>query len=146
MAMCALNEVKGMKLKMNTNVTEPVTNTKSVANNSKPESKKIRNVVIIISVIFVVVVIAVIALFVFIFSLISSNSNQLVCKSNTGNITIMYNDSTIVGYTATGMSYDLDQQKKVANQIGIDNYVSQFSDWFKTNTDGTCFIKEKEAQ
>jgi len=125
---------------MNTNVTEPVTNTKP----AKPKSKKVRNVVIIISVILVVVVIAVIALFVFIFSLVSSNSNQLVCKSTQGNITIMYDDSNIVGYTASGMSYDLDQQKKVANQIGIDNYVSQFSDWFKTNTDGSCSIKEKD--
>lgn len=86
-------------------------------------------------VIFVVVVIALVAL---IFGLVSANSNKLVCKSNEGNITIMYNDKEITGYTTKGMSYDLDGQKEYANQIGIEKYLDEFMVWFSTNTTGSC--------
>ena len=34
-------------------------------------------------------------------------SDKLVCKSDEGNITIMYNDKKIKGYTANGITYDL---------------------------------------
>jgi len=75
--------------------------------------------------------------------MVSSNSNKLICKSSEGNITIMYNDSTITGYTASNISYDMDSQKKVASQIGIDSYISQFKTWFETNTTGSCSKKQK---
>lgn len=78
-----------------------------------------------------------------IFSVVSTNSNKLICKSSEGNITIMYNNSTITGYTATQISYNMDQQKTVASRIGIDNYISQFTAWFEQNTTGTCSVKEK---
>ncbi len=89
------------------------------------------------------IVVSIIILSIIIFSLVSSTSDKLVCKSDEGNITIMYNESTIVGYTANGISYDLNQQKRIANQIGIDSYISQFTIWFETNTTGTCSVKEK---
>ena len=50
----------------------------------------------------------------------------------------MYNDKTITGYTANGISYDLDGQKEIAEQIGIDSYITQFKQWFSTNTTGSC--------
>ena len=64
---------------------------------------------------------------------VSTTSKKLVCKSDEGNIKIMYNDKTITGYTASGVSYDLDGQKKYAEQIGIEAYLDEFS-----NTTGTC--------
>lgn len=87
------------------------------------------------------IVVGIIGLFVIIFAITSASSDKLVCKSNEGNITIMYNDKTITGYTAKGMSYDLNQQKKYAEQIGIKAYIEEFSNWFKTNTTGSCFVK-----
>ena len=84
------------------------------------------------------IVVGVVVLGVIIFVVVSSTSKKLVCKSNEGNITIMYNDKTITGYTAVGLSYDLDNQKKYAEQIGIDAYLNEFSTWFSTNTTGTC--------
>ena len=63
----------------------------------------------IIGGIFLFLVVAFIALFL----IISATSKKLVCKSNEGNITIMYNDKTISGYTANGLSYDLDGQKSI---------------------------------
>lgn len=89
------------------------------------------------------IIVAFIILIVVIFSIVSSNSNKLICKSNEGNITIMYNDTTITGYTAVGISYDMEQQKTIANQIGINSYIQQFNSWFETNTSGTCTIQEK---
>lgn len=65
-------------------------------------------------------------------------SDKLVCKSDEGNITIMYNDKKIKGYTANGITYDLEGQQKIAEQIGVDEYLSQFKDWFSNNTTGTC--------
>ena len=68
----------------------------------------------------------------------SLTSKKLVCKSNEGNITIMYNDKTITGYTTKGITYDMDGQKQIAEQIGIESYITQFESWFKTNTTGSC--------
>ncbi len=88
----------------------------------------------IIGGIFLFLVVAFIALFL----IISATSKKLVCKSNEGNITIMYNDKTISGYTANGLSYDLDGQKKYAEEIGIDAYIEEFSTMFSNKTAGSC--------
>lgn len=77
-------------------------------------------------------------LFIILFLIISATSKKLVCKSNEGNITIMYNDKTISGYTANGLSYDLDGQKKYAEEIGIDAYIEEFSTMFSNKTAGSC--------
>lgn len=129
---------------MNNNISGYDENTgQPITNNYTQPVKKSKNVVLKILGIIGGIVVGIIVLFVVIFSLVSSNSNKLICKSSEGNITIMYNDTTITGYTANGMSYDMDQQKTVANQIGIKNYISQFTTWFETNTTGSCSIKEK---
>lgn len=91
----------------------------------------------VLGIIIAIVVIVIVILFV-----VSSTSKKLVCKSNEGNITLMYDDNTIKGYTASGITYNLDEQKKVAEQLGMDEYLNQFSDWFSTNTTGTCTRKE----
>lgn len=67
-----------------------------------------------------------------------ATSKKMVCKSNEGNITITYNNTTITGYSANGIDFDLDGQKEIAEQIGVDAYLNQFANWFSTNTTGTC--------
>lgn len=84
------------------------------------------------------ITVGIIVLIVVIFAITSVTSEKLVCKSDEGNITIMYNDKTITGYTASGISYDLDSQKEYAEQIGVDAYLNEFSTWFSSNTTGTC--------
>lgn len=84
------------------------------------------------------ITLAIIVFVVALFMIVSFTSKKLVCKSAEGNITIMYNDETITGYTASGVTYDLDGQKQVAERIGIESYLEQFSTWFKTNTTGSC--------
>lgn len=84
------------------------------------------------------IVVGAIILFVVIFFIISGTSKKLVCKSDEGNITIMYNDKTLKGYTAKNMSYKFDEQKEYAEQIGVDAYLEEFSLWFSNNTTGSC--------
>lgn len=91
------------------------------------------------------IVVGLVILFVVIFSITSASSEKLVCKSNEGNITIMYNEKGITGYTATGISYDLDAQKEVAKEIGMDTYITEFDNWFKANTSGYCTINGEKV-
>ena len=84
------------------------------------------------------IVVALVILFVAIFAITSATSDKLKYKSSEGNITLMYNDKTITGYTASNMSYDLDAQKELAEEIGVEEYLDQFTTWFETNTIGTC--------
>ena len=66
------------------------------------------------------------------------SSKKLVCKSDEGNITLMYNKKTIKGYTANGIKYDFDGQKELAESIGIEKYLDQFEQWFSNYTTGSC--------
>ena len=59
----------------------------------------------------------VIALVAIIFAVVSLTSKKMVCKSEEGNITLMYNDKTIKGYTAKNITYDLVTQKQYAEKI-----------------------------
>lgn len=119
-------------------------------NTGKPLTKKDNQVAkkskksffIILAVIIVFAIIFIVAVY-WLVSMIFSNSNKLICESDEGDITILYSDSSITGYVANGITYDLDEQTEVAKQIGIDNYILQFQIWFETNTTGTCKIKEK---
>ena len=83
-------------------------------------------------------VVGIVILGIVIFSVIYTTSKKMVCKSDEGNITIMYNDKTLTGYTANGISYDYDGQKKYADQVGVDTYLTEFATWFSKNTTGTC--------
>lgn len=55
----------------------------------------------------------------------------------------MYDENRITGYTAVGINYDLDGQKKYAEQVGVEAYINEFATWFKNNTSGTCTIDNK---
>lgn len=83
-------------------------------------------------------IVGIIILGIIIFSVIYSTSKKMVCKSDEGNITIMYNEKTLTGYTAKGISYDYDGQKKYVDQIGVETYLTEFATWFSNNTTGTC--------
>ena len=84
------------------------------------------------------VVLALIVLIVVLVVFVFSTSDKLVCKSDQGNITLYYKKDKITGYTANGITYDMDQQNEVAKQLGMDNYISEFKVWFESNTTGTC--------
>ena len=84
------------------------------------------------------IVVALVLLGVIIFVVISMTSKKLACTSSKGDITIMYNDDKITGYTANGMTYDMDQQQAVAELVGIDTYIDTFEEWFEENAGGTC--------
>ena len=73
-----------------------------------------------------------------IFVIVSATSNKIVCKSDEGDITIMYTTKGITGYTANGIYYDLDDQQDYAEQVGTDAYLDEFATWFSNNTTGTC--------
>lgn len=93
-----------------------------------------KKVLMIIGGIFIFVIVLVVVLI----AITSLNSKKLVCKSKEGNITIMYNEKTITGYTASGLSYDLDGQQAYAERIGVEQYLTEFSNWFSSNTSGSC--------
>ena len=73
------------------------------------------------------------------------SSDKIVCTSDKGNITIMYNEEGITGYKANGMSYDLDAQKEHAKEIGMDAYITEFDNWFKSNASGYCTINGEKV-
>lgn len=99
----------------------------------QPKKKSKAPIIIIIVAVVIIVLIAVGVIF------FLNNSKKLVCKSAEGNLTLIYNDEEIIGYTATGrLSYDLDGQKAIAKRIGIEAYMNEFEIWFKTNTTGSC--------
>ena len=113
-------------------------------NNQVPKKKT--NVGLIIGLVvggffLLIVIIVVVALV-----LIATNTKSMVCKSNEGNITIMYGKKELIGYTADNITYDLDTQKDIAKKIGVDEYLKQFNDWFTTNTTGSCKINGKEVK
>lgn len=85
------------------------------------------------------IVVGIIVLVVAVFLIVSVLSDKLVCKSSKGNITIMYSDKELTGYTTSGdITFDLDGQNTLAKELGTTDYIKQFVIWFETNTDGTC--------
>ena len=83
-------------------------------------------------------VVGVFALAALIILVVSLTSKKLVCKSDKGNITIMYNDKTLTGYTVKNVSYDFDNQKEYAKKIGVKEYIKEFKEFFESHTTGTC--------
>ena len=123
-------------------VNNPVPNNNM--NNVQPPKKKKSGVPVVVFVILGIfiglIVLVVIGVF-GIMGIISDSSNKLECTSPDGSITLMYNDEQLLGYTTSGMSYDLDQQKEYAEKVGIEAYLDEFNDWFEKNTSGTCTRK-----
>ena len=104
------------------------------------ENKSKKIVFIILGVIIGLVVLAVSLVFI-----LTSNSDKMVCKSSKGNITILYNEKGITGYTAYNVTYNLEEQQKYAKEIGINKYLKEFNEFFTNNTDGSCTIDGKSV-
>ena len=99
------------------------------------QSKKHSKILYIILIIIVIII----TLLATLFLVLSSNTNKLICQSNKGSITLLYDDKTIKSYTAkNGISYDINEQRKIAEQIGMSEYIKNFNNWFRQNTGGTC--------
>lgn len=85
---------------------------------------------------------AIVALVLFVVTLIVIgliNRKEIACTSSRGNITLNYNNKKVIGYTADGVEFDLKSQQEYSEEIGIDSYISEFEEWFKSNTDdGVC--------
>ena len=108
--------------------------------NSVPQN---RVLVILIS-IFAIIISLFVASYLIISSLGLNNYDKLICESDQGNITLMYGESGVIGYSSLGISYDFDEQKDLAEEIGINTYIEQFKLWFETETTGTCTIDKHE--
>lgn len=106
-------------------------------NNGK--GKKSKKVILIIVGVFVAIFVAAIA----IIAIIASTSSKMVCTSDQGDITILYNENRLTGYTANGIDYDFTGQSAYADEVGTKAYVEEFKIWFETNTTGSCTIEEK---
>lgn len=74
-----------------------------------------------------------------IFFTIYVKSDKIICSSSNGNITILYNEDELSGFTTSGnLTFDFDTQNAYAKTIGTDSYIEEFKTWFSENTDGTC--------
>lgn len=91
--------------------------------------------IVILSVVVMVVVIS-------INGIGNSNAKQLVCKSNNSNITLTYDNNSIIGYTLNGYSFDLLLEQNRFTQLGMDKYIEDFANTFNANTFGTCTIEK----
>ena len=131
------NPTTGQPIQNGTNTMNMQPQYQQMPNYNQQPQKKTSPLKIILMVIGGIAVLTIVLICIIFFGAFGT-SNKLVCKSNEGNITIMYTKKQITGYTAKGISYDLDGQKEVAKQIGVETYINQFETWFSTNTTGTC--------
>ena len=142
-----INQNSQKEISENINVMNSEINKEQGVNNFSKQSVKVSKntkVLVIVGVV-VAIIVGFIILFVMLFFNIFSDSNKLVCKSDEGDITIMYDESQIIGYVANGISYDLDSQKEYAKKVGVDTYMIEFNNWFISNTSGICSINGKEV-
>ena len=65
-------------------------------------------------------------------------SRKMICESAQGDIIIYYNKKSVVGYKSSTITYDIYEQRQYADEIGITQYLEEFSTWFKENTQGVC--------
>lgn len=87
-----------------------------------------------------------IVMFILVFNTIGSmvGDDKLVCKSDSGNVTIGFSRDQMVTYSAVKYDFDFDEQKKVASRIGKDAYIEQFNNSFVQNTtNGSCTYNNK---
>ena len=90
-----------------------------------------------------IIMIIIILLAIIILGIISYYQNKMpidkmVCKSSTGNITLTFTVEELLEYESNKIDYNFKEQKKYAEEIGIDAYLDEYSNWFSNNTDGQC--------
>lgn len=83
----------------------------------------------------------IVVLFIIIFAIVSMTSEKFKCTSDSGSITLMYNDSSLVGYTTVNHTFEFDEQQEYAEEIGIDAYLEEFEMAYELIYDGTCEVK-----
>lgn len=106
-------------------------------NNVVQPKKSSKKVAIIVSSLVGALLIGAIGIFVY----FVMSAKKFECTSEKGSITIMYTEKKLVGYKTKNYKYDLDGQQKIANEVGVEEYLNQFGTWWKTNTGGTCTRK-----
>ena len=74
----------------------------------------------------------------FVYTFMDTATKKMVCESNQGTISITYNKTTIVGYRSDNITYDIYEQRTYADEVGIKQYLDEFEEWFKVNTNGSC--------
>ena len=118
----------------------------------KPKKKTNVLLIVILSLVgfFVAFIILIVVIGILTFRIIESdspNTNKLVCEADEGTITIKYNDDGIIGYTAYGFKYDLEEQKQYAKKIGMNKYTEEFNENFQRDTtNGKCSINGEEMK
>lgn len=90
-----------------------------------------------------IIIMIIMILFIIVLGIMSYNQNKLpvdkmVCKSSTGSITLTFTVEELLEYDSNKIDYDFKEQKKYAEEIGIDAYLDEYSNWFSNNTDGEC--------
>lgn len=133
----------GQPVNNNVYPNQQVINTNMQVPSKKNSGSK---VLIIVLIAIGLIVAGVVAFFVLVFKNLTADANKLVCKSNEGNITIMYKNDEIIGYTVVNMEYDLDEQKEYAKEIGIDAYILEFKEWFSSHTTGSCVVEGEDYE
>ena len=103
---------------------------------SEPKKKKV-NILLIVIILIILVGGALVAGAFFLLK----QTDQIFCESSQGSITIYFDDEDgLIGYTTKGFTFDLDGQKKVAKQFGMEAYKKNFNQFFVTTYNGTCKV------
>lgn len=106
-----------------------------------PQKKSnIKKIILIVAGVVVGIILLVVLLFVFIFA----TNKTMSCTSKYGDLNVAYNDSSVVGYTATDLVSDdleddfLDTSQYYAERYGVSQYLDRLSSQFEYRFDGTC--------
>jgi len=72
--------------------------------------------------------------------LLSGCSNKrLACQSSDLHVTVKYNNKTVLDYvTDAEYHFDLEALQHIAEEVGIEQLIQDYQNWFETTTDGTC--------
>lgn len=85
------------------------------------------------------IILGIIIVFIIFYNILNK-SEEMVCTSNEANITIKYNKNIILSYTASRIEYNLKDERAFAKKIGIDEYLIDYDEWFRSNTSGYCTV------
>jgi len=66
--------------------------------------------------------------------------DTMVCTSDEGGITIYYRNDLIITYTVQGFRgpFNMRDAQRTVDDIGIEQYLIDFDEWWRENTSGSC--------
>lgn len=107
-------------------------------NNDNVEKKKNNASILII-----IVVCSLVTLFGFIFIILNDKSNKLICKSERGNITIIYDDEIITNYKSVVVNnsqfvMNYDYSVKLIRKYGLAEFLDALKKLFEEDSNGSC--------